>query len=196
MKNECVVDKWKELISQGERNLGGGILRVDDVLNHRIFPKLMRDTGTWLTNQFKGCGATIVLTAEISGIAPAVYTAEALDVPLLFARKSRPITIVDAVFLATSPSHTKGEMVTLLVSSKYLGEKDSVLIIDDFLASGATIMALARLSKEAKATIVGVGAVIEKLFEGGRNKLDQLHVPVVSVVTITDMSDGRIIMKD
>ena len=98
----------------------------------------------------------------------------------------------DQVFLTLSPSHTKGTTVEPIVSPEYLSHDDRVLIIDDFLASGATILGLTRLAKAAGATVVGVGALIEKRFEGGRDALANEGLPVHALVCITSMANGRI----
>ena len=111
------------------------------------------------------------MTAEISGIAPALTTALHLGLPVVYARKTKPITMPDQVYLTLAPSHTKGRMVELIISPEYLTGKEKVLIIDDFLASGATILGLVRLAEAAGAKVVGIGALIEKNFEGGREAL-------------------------
>ena len=146
--------------------------------------------------RFAGLGATKVLTAEISGIAPALTTALHLGLPVVYARKQKPITMPNEVFLTLAPSHTKGRHVELIVSPEYLGAQERVLIVDDFLASGQTIMGLARLAQAAGARVVGIGAVIEKSFEGGRAALLALHVPIESLAIISDMSDGKIVFAD
>lgn len=172
------------------KNLGNGILKVDGFINHQVDPQLMDACGKEFARRFKNLGATKVLTAEISGIAPAVTTALHLGVPVVYARKQKPITMPDQVFLTLSPSHTKGRMVELIVSPEYLGNGERVLIIDDFLASGATIQGLARLAQVAGATVVGIGALIEKTFEGGREALSYLGVPIESLAQIIAM-DGE-----
>ncbi len=184
----------RERILQEGRNLGRGILKVDSFLNHQVDPVLMDACGRELAARFAGVGATKVLTAEISGIAPAVTTALHLRVPLVYARRSRPVTMPDQVLLTVAPSHTRGQMVELIVSPEYLGSGDRVLIVDDFLATGQTILGLARLAQAAGAVVVGVGAVIEKSFEGGRAALSRLGVPVESLAVVTDMSDGRLVL--
>jgi xanthine phosphoribosyltransferase len=85
-------------------------------------------------------------------------------------------------------------MIELMVSPEFLRPNERVLIIDDFLASGLTIMALARLVKAAGATLVGIGALVEKGFEGGRELLSILDVPVEALAVITDMSEGQIVL--
>ena len=181
------------ILSEG-RNLGGGILKVDGFINHQIDPRLMDECGRELARRFRPAGATKVLTAEISGIAPALSTAQHLGVPVLYARKTRPITMPDQVLLTVAPSHTKGHTVELIVSPEYLAQGDRVLIIDDFLATEHTILGLARLATAAGARRVGVGVVIEKAFEDGRTALGPLGVPIESLATVTDMSGGRIVL--
>ena len=102
----------------------------------------------------------------------------------------------DQVFLTLSPSHTKGRTVELIVSPEYLGAGERVVIIDDFLASGATILGLVRLANTAGAQIVGVGALIEKSFEGGREALSHLGIPIKSLVCILSMDGDQFIFED
>ena len=137
-----------------------------------------------------------MLTAEISGIAPALATASVLSLPVVYARKTKPITMPDQIFLTIAPSHTKGRTVELIVSPEYLGREERVLIIDDFLASGQTIMGLVRLASAAGASVVGIGALIEKRFEGGRALLSSLSVPIEALAVIISMEAGRIEFED
>jgi len=182
----------RERIEREGKNLGNGILKVDGFINHQVDPVLMDACGKELADRFQDIGATKVLTAEISGIAPAVTTAYHLKLPLVYARKHKPITMPDQVFLTLSPSHTKGRMVELIVSPEYLGHTERVLIIDDFLATGATILGLVRLAQTAGSSVVGIGALIEKTFEGGREALSMLGVPIHSLVQITSMQGDQI----
>ncbi len=156
----------------------------------------MDTCGRELARRFAKIGATKVLTAEISGIAPALTTALHLGLPVVYARKSKPITMPDQVYLTLAPSHTKGRMVELIVSPEYLAHGERVLIIDDFLASGATILGLARLATAAGAQVVGIGAVIEKIFEGGRDALKPLGLPVESLACISSMENGNIVFAE
>jgi xanthine phosphoribosyltransferase len=114
----------------------------------------------------------------------------------VYARKTRPVTMPDTVYLTIAPSHTKGNKVELIVSPEYLKPGERVLIIDDFLATGATILGLVRLTVAAGATIVGIGTLIEKTFEGGREALAYLNVPVEALVQITSLDDGQIIFAE
>ncbi len=188
------MNALRDRILREGRNLGRGILKVDGFLNHQVDPMLIDECGRELAGRFRHLGATKVLTAEISGIAPAVTTAIHLRLPLVYARRSRPVTMPDQVLLTVAPSHTRGQMVELIVSPEYLQRSDRVLIVDDFLATGQTILGLARLAEAAGAAVVGVGAVIEKSFEGGREALSGLGVTVESLAIVTDMRDGKIVL--
>lgn len=190
------MEELLERIRRDGRNLGNGILKVDGFINHQVDPALMDACGKELAARFAHIGATKVLTAEISGIAPALMTARYLDLPVVYARKTKPITMPDQVFLTLAPSHTKGRMVELIISPEYLAGHEKILIIDDFLASGATIMGLVRLAQTAGASVVGVGTLIEKTFEGGRALLRPLNIPVESLACITSMEDGKVIVGD
>ena len=186
----------KDRILRDGKNLGGGILKVDGFINHQVDPVLMDACGQEFARLFAGVGATRVLTAEISGIAPAVMAARYLNLPVVYARKSKPITMPNTVYLTVAPSHTKGHMVELIVSPEYLPRGEKVLIIDDFLASGSTIQGLVRLVQAAGADLVGIGTLVEKSFEGGRELLAPLGVPVISLVTITSMDNQQITFLD
>ncbi len=186
----------KEKILAEGKNLGNGILKVDSFINHQVDPLLMQACGQELARRFANSGATHVLTAEISGIAPAIMTALFLKLPVVYARKTKPVTMPDQVFLTVAPSHTKGRMVELIISPEFLTADDRVLIIDDFLASGATIHGLVRLSQAAGATLVGIGTLIEKSFEGGREALAHLGIQIESLACITSMDNGKIEFSD
>jgi xanthine phosphoribosyltransferase len=190
------MEALKERIRREGKNLGNGILKVDSFINHQVDPALMLAIGGALAAHFGALGITKVLTAEISGIAPALTTALALGIPVVYGRKTKPITMPDNIFVQSAPSHTKGQEVKLMVSPEFLGEKDKILIIDDFLATGHTIMALVRLAQEAGAEVIGVGAVIEKSFEGGRAKLEEMGLRVRSLAVIEKMTDDEIIFAE
>lgn len=186
------MKELEERILRDGKNLGGGILKVDSFVNHQVDPLLMDACGREFARLFASVRATKVLTAEISGIAPALTTAIHLGLPVVYARKSKPVTMPDQVFLTLAPSHTKGRTVELIVSPEYLANGERVLIIDDFLASGQTILGLVRLAEASGSKVVGIGALIEKSFEGGRAALESLGVPVESLACITKMEEGRI----
>jgi len=186
----------KERILRDGQILGGGILKVDSFINHQVDAQLMNACGQEFARRFAKIGATKILTAEISGIAPALTTPIALGLPVVYARKTKPITMPDQVYLTLAPSHTKGRMVELIISPEHLRPGEKVLIIDDFLATGATILGLVRLAQTAGADIVGVGALIEKTFEGGRAALQKLNVPVEALARISALDDDKITFEE
>jgi xanthine phosphoribosyltransferase len=185
-----------ERIKKEGQNLGGGILKVDGFINHQVDPILMDECGREFASRFKGINANKILTAEISGIAPALAAARYLELPVVYARKRKPVTMPDQVLLTLAPSHTKGRTVELIISPEYLGKGDRVLIIDDFLASGETILGLVRLTQVAGAEIIGIGILIEKQFEDGRQKLEALGIPIESLAIITSMTDTQILFAE
>ena len=186
----------KDRILRDGKDLGGGILKVDGFINHQVDPNLMYEAGREFAELFRGVGATKILTAEISGIAPAVMTGHHMSLPVVYARKHKPITMPDQVFLTLAPSHTKGRTVELIVSPEYLAGGEKVLIIDDFLASGATILGLVHLAETAGAEIVGIGALVEKIFEGGRAALESRGFPVKCLAPIQKMAGDEIIFLE
>lgn len=182
-------------ILQEGQNLGRGILKIDSFLNHQLDANLMEIIGNEIARQFADKKPTRIVTAEVSGIVPAVMTGRALDnIPVVYARKHKPITMMEPVFVDAAPSHTKGGEVMLMISPEFLHASDRILIVDDFLATGKTIDALARIVKNSGAELVGIATVVEKTFEGGRNALAHWNVPIFAAATITDMSDGKIVL--
>jgi xanthine phosphoribosyltransferase len=181
------------------KNLGRGILKVDSFVNHQLDPQLTVQMGEDFARRFADAGVTgitKIITAEVSGIAPALTTGIVLGVPIIYARKTRPITMPDGYFSGHAPSHTKGGMVELIVSPEYLSPQDRVLLIDDFLATGQTIDALAALVAQCGATLCGIGCIIEKTFEGGRARLAHLGVPIVALAIVESMDGDTIVVRE
>lgn len=191
------MELLRQRILQDGQNLGRGILKIDSFLNHQLDPQLMEAVGQEIADRFAGTKPDRILTAEVSGIIPAVMAGKALgNLPVVYARKHKPITMREPVYIDAAPSHTKGGEVLLMVSPEFLHEGERVLIVDDFLATGRTIDALGRIIKSSGATLVGIAAVVEKIFEGGREALAHWNVPIEAMATIIDMSDGQIIVGD
>ncbi|WP_153019708.1 xanthine phosphoribosyltransferase [Kosmotoga arenicorallina] len=177
----------KKLVEEKGEILECGILKVDSFLNHQIDPELMKNIGKAITEKFGKMELTKVITVESSGIAPAMSASLYLGTPLVFIRKKRPITMLDYI-KAEAPSHTKGGITELFVSKEMLNPNDKVLIIDDFLASGKTIEAVANMVLSTGAELKGIVGVIEKTFEKGRKKLAHFNVPVISLLKIHSLN--------
>jgi len=189
------MKELKERILADGKNMGDGILNVNSFLNHQVDCRLMVRIGQELAGRFRADEANKILTAEISGIAPALEVGVALDLPVVFARKIWSITMPPDSYERMVPSHTKGSMVQLIVARDFLTPDDRVIVIDDFLASGRTIDALTSLVLDSGAELVAIGAVIEKAFEGGRERLAYLDVPIESAVIIESMDGDRIVFR-
>lgn len=190
-----VMEALKERILSEGQNLGKGILKIDSFLNHQVDANLMQEVGREIAARFAEIRPNCILTAEVSGIIPAIMTGKAMDnLPVIYARKHKPVTMQEPVYVDSAPSHTKGGEVLLMVSPEFLHAGDRVLIVDDFLATGRTIDALARIVQSSGATLVGIATVVEKSFEGGRQVLSAWDVPIVSLATVTDMRDGKIVV--
>lgn len=177
------------------RHLGNGILKVDSFMNHQIDPVLMSDIGNEFAVQFGKFAPTKVLTAETSGIAPALATGMVLKVPVVFARKKKPITMQN-MLEESAPSPTKGGIVNLMISTEYIYSGDRVLIIDDFLNTALTIDALIKLVTRSGAELIGIGAVIEKVYSKGRDALKGVTVPIVSLARIERVDGDSIVVAD
>ena len=140
-------------------------------------------------------GATKVLTVEASGIPAAFATARAMSLPMVFAKKAAPNTMVDGSYTAPVKSFTKGTLATVRVAKPYLTSEDKILIIDDFLATGEAAIGLLDLVRQAGAKCVGFGAVVEKAWQGGAARLEELGYRVESLAVIASITDGNINFK-
>ncbi|MBG9542976.1 xanthine phosphoribosyltransferase [Cytobacillus firmus] len=172
--------------------LSSSVLKVDSFLNHQIDPQLMHEVGREFADRFSSSGITKILTIESSGIAPAVMAGLHLNVPVVFARKRKSLTLVNDLITASVYSFTKEETSEISVSKKYLSEKDNVLIIDDFLANGQAALGLADIAKKAGSSIAGIGIVIEKGFQKGGQQLREKGFRVESLAIIDSLENGLI----
>ncbi len=186
------MDKLVERIKTHGNVLGEGVLKVDQFLTHQVDYELMREIGTVFADRFQESGITKVVTIEASGIAPALYTAEKLQVPMIFARKAKSLTMDEELLTASVYSFTKQVTSQVSISKKFLSSDDTVLIIDDFLANGQAAKGLIELCQQAGAKVVGIGIVIEKSFQTGRQLLEEMGIPVVSLARIASLSEGQV----
>ena len=176
--------------------LGENILKVDSFLTHQVDLHLMKEIGDVFAKKFRDAGITKVVTIEASGIAPALYTADALGVPMIFAKKSKNITMNEGILTAEVFSFTKQVTNTVSIASKYLSEKDKVLIVDDFLANGQAAKGLVEIVEQAGAKVEAVGIVIEKSFQEGRGLLEEAGIPVFSLARLERFENGKVVFKE
>lgn len=169
--------------------LPGGILKVDGFLNHRVDPALIYEMALELKRLYAGQGVNKILTIEASGIALACMTGFVFACPMVFAKKSKTRNISGNVYAAQVPSFTHGNTNTVIVSREYLGPEDRVLIVDDFLATGAALAGLRSLVEQAGGQAVGAGIAIEKVFQGGGDALRAQGLRVESLARIASMDD-------
>lgn len=186
------MEKLVERIKTHGNVLGEGVLKVDQFLTHQVDYELMKEIGTVFAERFQGSGITKVVTIEASGIAPALYTAEQLQVPMIFARKAKSLTMDEELLTASVYSFTKQVTSQVSISKKFLSSEDTVLIIDDFLANGQAAKGLIELCQQAGANVVGIGIVIEKSFQSGRQLLEEMGIPIVSLARIASLSEGQV----
>ncbi|BAM46528.1 xanthine phosphoribosyltransferase [Amphibacillus xylanus] len=186
------MESLKQAILERGKALSDQVLKVDAFLNHQIDPQLMIQVGQEFADRFKNDQITKILTIESSGIAPSFTTAVELDIPLVFARKKKSLTMSDNVFVSQVYSFTKKESNTITVSKNFIEEGDCVLIIDDFLANGQAALGLIDIVKQAQASVAGVGIVIEKSFQPGRKQIEELGYRVESLARIKSLDTGQI----
>ncbi|AIG64959.1 xanthine phosphoribosyltransferase [Weissella tructae] len=186
----------EEKIRREGRVLGTEVLKVDNFLNHQVDPELMAAMGREFAQLFADKGITKVMTVESSGIAPAVFTALELQVPMVFARKKKSLTLTDDNYTADVYSFTKQETNHIIVDKRFISSNDKVLLIDDFLANGQAVQGMMEILDAADADLVGVGIVIEKTFQKGRELLDEKGIHVESLARISAFEDGQVVFAD
>ncbi len=172
--------------------LSDQVLKVDAFLNHQIDPVLMQQVGKEFAARFKDSGITKIITIEASGIAPAVMAGLELGVPVIFARKYQSLTLKDDLYRSKVFSFTKQTESTIAISKKHLVAGDKAIVIDDFLANGHAALALIDLIQQANAEVMGVGIVIEKSFQAGRQLLLDKGYRVESLARVGSLSNGTV----
>ena len=186
------MKELEERILKDGNVLEGEVLKVDNFLNHQIDPKLMQSIGNEFAKHYADKGITRIVTIESSGIAPAVFAGLALGVPVVFARKQKSLTLTDDLYSTDVYSFTKKSTSTIVISKKFLEKTDCILLIDDFLANGQAAKGLIKLCNEAQAEVVGIGIVIEKSFQIGRELLEEENYDVYSLARIRAFEEGQV----
>lgn len=172
--------------------LPGNVLKVDAFLNHQVDPQLMLHVGQEFAKLFADEGVTKIWTVESSGIAPAVMTGLAMNVPVIFARKHKSLTLNQNMYVADVYSYTKKTTNRISISKKYVSPDDKVLMIDDFLANGQAVEGMLEIADQAGVDVAGAGIVIEKSFQPGAKELRDRGIRLESLARIRSLKDNQI----
>ena len=182
----------EQRILEDGKVLPGGILKVTSFLNHQLDPMLMYEMALEFKRLFGDKNVNKILTIEASGISIAIMVGYVFQCPVLFAKKKKSKNISDDFYYTEVESFTHGDTNTVIVSKEYLGKDDRVLIIDDFLATGAALVGLKELVDQAGGTVIGAGIAVEKVCQGGGALLESRGVHVESLARIAEMSDSSL----
>lgn len=191
------MELLKKRICNSGRVIGNVILKVDSFLNHQMDVQLFQEIGQEFKKRFAGEKVTKILTIEASGIGIACITAQYFEnAPVVFAKKFTAKNLDADVYESKVYSFTKDTHYMIRVDKQYLKPDDQVLIIDDFLANGNAVLGLLDLIRQAGAKVVGVGIVIEKSFQEGRNAVLRENVRLESLARIQSLENGKITFAD
>ena len=182
------MKELKERILRDGKCFGGGILKVDNFINHLMDPILMRKMAKELVRRFSDHQINKVMTIEASGIAPAIMVGDYLNVPVLFAKKRTPSTM-ENMLVTEVFSFTKNQSYSVCVSGDYLTSNDRILFIDDFLANGNAAKGILDLVEQAGATLEGMGFLIEKGFQSGGEQLRRMGIHIESLAIIDNLDN-------
>lgn len=195
-KEGIIMQLLKERILKDGVVKPGNVLKVDSFLNHQMDIDLINEIGKEFRRRFPSEKITKILTIEASGIGIACIAAQYFHVPVVFAKKAQSINIDGEVYHSKVESFTHKRTYDVILSKKFLGPEDHVLIIDDFLANGCALMGLISIVKDAGATIEGAGIVIEKGFQQGGDQIRKLGVHLESLAIISSMTDTSLTFKE
>ena len=188
------MEALKKRIYEDGRCFSGGVLKVDSFINHQMDPALMMQMAEELVRRFSDTPINKVLTVEASGIAPAILVGYLLNVPVVFAKKSKPTTM-ENMLVSEVYSFTKNRTYTICMSRDYLNSGDKVLFIDDFLANGNAGKGIMDLISQAGAELSGMGFLIEKAFQRGGDCLREAGIHVESLAIIESLDDCKIKLR-
>lgn len=168
----------------------GNVLKVDAFLNHQCDVELFDHMGSEWAHAFSGAGINKILTIEASGIGIACMAARHFgNIPVVFAKKAQSINLDGEQYSTTIYSFTKQKEYPVIVGKRFLNPGDRILIIDDFLANGCALEGLIELCQQAGAEVVGIGIAIEKVHQGGGDRLRERGFQVESLARIAGMDD-------
>ena len=169
----------------------GNVLKVDSFLNHQIDVELLNKMGEEWKKRFEGKDINKILTIEASGIGIACIAAQHFGVPVVFAKKSKSINIEGDVYMCQVESFTHKTVNNVIVSKKFIGEGDRVLIIDDFLANGCALRGLIQIAEEAGASVEGIGIAIEKGFQRGGEDIRSMGYQLESLAIVDSVNPAE-----
>ena len=175
----------------------GNVLKVDSFLNHQMDIGLFEEMAKEWKRLFAGKTINKILTIEASGIGLAAIAAKEFGVPVVFAKKSMSINLDYDNFCTQIQSYTHGKVYDVIVSRKFLGPEDHLLIIDDFLANGCALLGLLNLVEAAGATVEGVGIAVEKGFQKGGDAIREkgIHLESLAIVESMDEETGTVTFR-
>ncbi len=175
----------------------GDVLKVDGFLNHQMDINLFNEMGKELKRLFADAPINKILTIEASGIGIAAIAGARFGVPVVFAKKSQSINLDGTVYATRIKSFTHGRTFDVIVSMRYIGPDDHVLIIDDFLANGCALNGLIEICESAGATVEGIGIAIEKGFQPGGDDLRQrgYDLQSLAIVESMDAATGEVVFR-
>ena len=174
----------------------GNILKVDSFLNHQMDVKLFREIGKEFKKRFEGKPINKILTIEASGIGIACIVAQYFHVPVVFAKKAQSLNLDGEMYCSKVESFTHKKVYDVILSKKFLGPEDHVLLIDDFLANGCALLGLIDIVKKSGATLEGAGIVIEKGFQHGGQEIRDMGIRLESLAIVDSMTDDSLTFRD
>ncbi len=176
----------------------GDVLKVDCFLNHLMDVELFHEMGMEFKRLFVDRPINKILTIEASGIGIACVVAECFHVPVLFAKKAQSLNLSGDVYTTKVQSYTHGRVYDVIVSKRFIGPEDHVLIIDDFLANGCALKGLIELVQSAGATVEGIGICIEKGFQPGGQMIRDMgiHLESLAIVESMNPATGEIVFRE
>ncbi|EDS78166.1 xanthine phosphoribosyltransferase [Clostridium botulinum C str. Eklund] len=189
------MELLKNKILEDGNVLGEDVLKVDSFLNHQIDVQLLNEIGKEFKRRFQNKDITKILTIEASGIGIACIAAQYFNVPVVFAKKHQGSNMDKNTYESDVFSFTKNKSYKVRVSKKYISSEDKVLIIDDFLANGNAACGLIDIVRQGNAEVEGVGIVIEKGFQDGREAIESKSVTVESLAIVESMKNGKVVFK-
>lgn len=186
------MEKLQQKIIDEGVALSDTVLKVDNFLNHQIDPTLMYEVAQEFIKRFENKAITKIVTLESSGIAPAVMAGLILNVPVIFARKKKSLTLTDGLITSKVYSFTKQETNEISIAEKFLSTDDQILIVDDFLANGQATLALIDIVEKVNAKVAGIGIVIEKAFQDGGKMIHDKGYQLESLARIKSLKNKTI----